>query len=107
MTDTRKQAQGFPVGEYLSDVLEERGWTTRCCAERMGGDVDVDELTLDLHIAAADCHESHPLHAIHDGTMHEETAQGLELALGISAECWMNLDRAYHEWRKQRKEQST
>lgn len=92
-------AEGFPVGEYLDDELRARGWTTRDCAERMGGDPDIDRLTLDLHIAVI---HAPPEHGIHDATMHEETARGLEVATGISAECWMNLDAAYHLWRANR-----
>lgn len=89
-------AQGFPVGEYLSDELEARGWTTRDCALRMGGDPDVDELTLDFILAVLDAPDEHP---IRDATMGEGTARGLEIALGTSAETWLNLDRAYREWR--------
>ncbi len=89
--------QAFSVGEYLAEELEARGWTTRECAERMGGNVDVDHLTLDLHLAEL---ASPPEHAINDATLHPDTAAGLSRAFGSSAELWMNLDRAYHEWRK-------
>lgn len=92
-------AEGFPVGEYIKDELEARGWSTRDCAERMGGDVDLDHLTLDLHLCVS------PDHAAHDATMSEETARGLEIAFGSSAETWLNLDRAYHAWRARRAEQ--
>ena len=90
----------FSVGEYLQDELEARGWTTRDCAERMGGDPDVDQLTLDLHIAVLHAPDDH---AIHDGTMSEETARGLEIALGTSAQTWLNLDREYHRRRAARR----
>ena len=92
-------AQGFPVGEYIDEELKERGWTTRDCAERMGGDVAVDMLTLDLHLAVLSAPEGH---GIHDATMSQETADGLSRAFGTSAELWMNLDRSYHRWRAAR-----
>jgi len=90
-------AEAFPVGEYLEDELKARGWTTRDCAERMCGNVDIDQLTLDLCIALA--HDSANYRCV---MMGAETARGLEIALGTSAETWLNLDRAYHEWRKRR-----
>lgn len=85
---------GFPVGEYLKDELDARGWTTADCAARMGGDAAVNELTLELHLAVLD---APPDHAIHRGTMAEDTAEGLARAFGTSADVWLNLDRAYHQ----------
>lgn len=88
-------AEGFCVGEYIRDELEERGWTTRDCAERMGGDVRVNELTLELHIACIDA----PLdHAIHRAKLNPETAAGLGRAFGTDAQGWLNLDAAYRRW---------
>lgn len=89
----QRQAECFPVGEFIADELEARGWTPRDLAERMGGEVDVNELTIELHIA---CGESHP-----DAYMGQETADGLARAFGTSAELWMNLDAAYRSWRKE------
>lgn len=78
-------AECFPVGEYLSDELDARGWTICDCAERMGGDVELNACKLDFLIAVPDV------------LLDEETAHGLERALGSSAQCWMNLDAAYHK----------
>lgn len=78
--------EAFHVGEYISDELEARGMTVRQLAELMGGDVDENELTLELTIAnvgGAAC------------WMDEETAKGLERAWGTNAQTWLNLDAAY------------
>lgn len=66
----------FPVGKYIADELAARGWTTRDLAERMGGDVAVNELSLELIIH------------VHDKSMYmgKETAGGLARAFGTSAE---------------------
>lgn len=85
-------AETFPVAGYLEDELKARGWTTRDCAERMGGDVDVNDLALQLELAVLD---APPDHAIQHAYMGERTASGLELAMGISAQTWINLDNAH------------
>lgn len=102
MTPEFKAAEGFPVGEYLKDELDARGWTTRDCAERMGGDVDRDTLALDFLLAVVESPDDHKIHTL---TLDEGTARGLEVAMGSSAETWLNLDRAYHKWRAERKVQ--
>ena len=100
----RQSAERFCVGQYIQDELDVRGWTTRDCAERMGGDVDVDELTLDLHIA---CINAPPGHAIHEAMMNQSTADGLERATGVSAGQWMRLDFAYRNWQPPPKDTPT
>ena len=87
-------SERFTVGEYIRDELDARGWTTADCAARMGGEANIDELTLDLHLAAIDAPEDH---AIRRGKMGVSTACGLERALGIPAKTWLVLDRRYHE----------
>lgn len=88
--------EAFTVGEYIEDELIERNWTTLDCARRMGGDVYVDALTLDLHIAAA---HAPPGHAICNGFMGKQTADGLGLAFGVDGQTFLNLDAAYH-WQR-------
>lgn len=83
----------FHPGEYLQDELDARGWSTRDCAERMGGDVDVDHLALDILIACASAPDGHAGTRVR---INDRIAFALERALGTSAETWMNLDRAYH-----------
>lgn len=82
----------FHVGEYLQDELDARNWSTRDCAERMGGNVDVDHLTLDLTIASWQAPEEH---SAKQTTMARETAEGLARAFGTDAETWLRLDEAY------------
>lgn len=77
-------AEAFHVGEYLQDELDARGWTTRDCAERMGGDVNHDTLALDFLLL------KDPAITIDSGT-----AEGLSRAFGSSAETWMNLQRSF------------
>ena len=84
-----KQAERFHPGEYLADELEARGWTTRDCAARMGGDLAVDTLALDLLIACWQGGENRV-------RLGQEMADGLSRAFGTSAKLWMNLDAAYH-----------
>jgi plasmid maintenance system antidote protein VapI len=83
----------FHVGEYLEDELNARGWTTRDCAERMGGNVEIDTLTLDLTIAASYAPHGHVANKCFLGP---DTAAGLAKAFGSSAETWLNLDAEYH-----------
>lgn len=75
----------FHPSEYLADELQARGWTTRDCAQRMGGDPAVDELALDLLMTC-------------DPRLRidEKTATGLARAFGTSAETWRKLKAAYH-----------
>lgn len=86
-------AECFPVGSYLQEELAERGWTTRDCSERMGGNVDIDTLALDFLIDAQDDPRI---------LLDDRTAAGIARATGTNAETWLNLDRAYHQWQKER-----
>ena len=74
------------VGEYLRDELEARGWTTRDCAERMGGDADVYELALDLIVEGI-----YP-----ESRLSLDEARGIARAFGHEPATWMRLDEAYH-----------
>lgn len=92
MSDTN-----FHVGEYIQDELEARGWSTLDCAKRMGGDLDVDALSLDMAIAAA---SAPPGHAAQRMTIGSGLAARLAIAFGIEAQTLLNLDATYHEKRK-------
>jgi len=76
---------GFHVGEYIADEIEARGWTRRDLAERMGGDVAVNLLTLDLLIDLPSL----------ESTLGQETADALSLAFGTSSVLWMKLDASW------------
>lgn len=84
----------FPVWEYIDDEMKARGWDKFDLATAMGGDVDVNYLTLELiqYVTAA-----HP-----ESLIGDETAQGLATAFGTSADIWNNLSSSYAECRKRR-----
>ena len=71
-------AEVFPPGEFLSDELEERGWTHIDFAKIIGKDTRlVNEIVRGKR------------------SVTPETAQLLSEALGTSAQFWMNLETAY------------
>jgi HTH-type transcriptional regulator / antitoxin HigA len=81
-------AEVFPVGEYLEEEMEERGWSSRDVAERMGGDVSVNECAVDLILNVSE---------MRGLRLGKETAEGLARAFGTSAQFWTNLDNSYHQ----------
>lgn len=74
----RQPAEVFPPGEFLSDELEERGWTQTDLAEIIGRPISL-------------------VNGIINGKrgISPETARDLSAAFGTTAEFWMNLDAAY------------
>lgn len=78
----RRPAEVFHPGEYLLDMLNERGWTQTEFAEIIG----------------------RPLQLV-NGIVNKkkgitpETAHEIAAALGTSAKLWMNLDSAYNLWK--------
>lgn len=83
-------AEAFSVGEFIAEELEARGWSTRDCARLMGGNIDINELTIDLWLHLKDPQM----------ILSRETADGLERAFGVTSETWLNLDIAWREWVK-------
>src|SRR2546423_4724151 len=77
-----RPAEVFPAGEYLKDMLEERGWTQNDLAEVMGRS---PMLVSDIISAKR--------------AITPETARGLADALDTSPELWMRLDAAYQIWK--------
>jgi HTH-type transcriptional regulator/antitoxin HigA len=75
-------AQAFPPGELLADELKERGWSTSDLAERMPGDVTLNECAVELLIA---CQWRGVL-------IGRDLAERISVALGTSADYWLNLD---------------
>jgi len=74
----RAPAEVFPPGEYIEDELAERGWTHGLLAEKLGLPVDaLRELLSGRRELGA------------------ETADGLALAFGTSAQVWLNLEARY------------
>ena len=73
-------AEDFPPGEYLRDVLDERGWTVAQFAELIGQPVQALSEILDAKTGIT-----------------TETATSISEALGTSAELWLNLDTTYRQ----------
>lgn len=85
------QVEGFPVGEYIEDELRERGWSHRDAAKRMPGDIDTNELWLDL-LCCTEIWHDRP-----DFVFSVSEANKLEALLGISSEMLLNL---HDQWRE-------
>ena len=80
-------AETFPPGNFIAEELEARGWTARDLAERMGGDVAMNLLVVDMLVLA-------PAKGM---LLGKDTAAQLSSAFGTSSEFWLNLDRAWQE----------
>lgn len=84
----RRLAECFHVGEFIADEMAARGWTSRDVAARMGGEDDaLDELALDLLIACPEV------------LLGDDMPPKLARAFGVPAELFVNLDRAYRDWK--------
>src|SRR4051794_37653472 len=76
-------AEVFPVGEFLADELDERGWSQAEFAEILGRPAQfVSEIVSGKKEITRD------------------SAAQIGAALGTSAELWLNLQNAYHLWRQ-------
>ena len=77
----RIPAEGFPPGEFISEELEERGWSQADLADILGKTpAMVNEI---IKVKRRITHE---------------VAEGLAAAFGTSAEYWTNLETAYQFW---------
>ena len=81
----RQPAEVWPVGKFIQDELDARGWSRLRLAHRMSGARDTNLATIDLLIFA-------PTPGL---LLGEETAQDLSQALGSSPQFWLNLDEAW------------
>lgn len=84
MKNKRRPAEAFPVGEYVSEELEARGWTTAYAASQISGNPDENELWLDLLCCL-------PMWEDFD----ELEANRLEQLFGVSSQTWLNIHDAY------------
>jgi HTH-type transcriptional regulator/antitoxin HigA len=76
-------AEVFPVGEFLAEELDERGWTQTEFAEILGRPAQfVSEIISGKK------------------EITRESAAQIGAALGTSPELWLNLQNAYHLWRQ-------
>ena len=82
----RTPATVFPVGSFILDEMQERGWSIEELGRRMGCDIR-DELAVELLI-----------HAPTKGaTLGEHTAKLLAKAFGTSKELWLKLDETWQQ----------
>ena len=79
-------AEAWHPWEFVVEELQERGWTLDDLAARMGGEFEVNRLTLDFLE-----HSKEELGIV----MGIETSEALGRAFGTSPEFWMNLQTAY------------
>ncbi len=77
----RRSAEVFPVGEYIKDELEARGWNTVEFAEKT-------QITVWYVQRLIDEKED----------IKPWMAKRIGDAFGTGAEVWLNLDQAYKEW---------
>ena len=80
---TQPLAEAFPVGDFLAEELEERGWSEADFAAIMGRPTRfVEELISGERV------------------LTRESAELVGAALGTSAELWLNLQDTYREWER-------
>lgn len=80
--DNPRPAEAFPVGEYLSDELRERGWAVVEFAEILGRPVQAVSEILNGH-----------------KEITPATASEIAAATGTSAETWLRLQDTYRLWK--------
>jgi plasmid maintenance system antidote protein VapI len=90
--DEPMPAQAFPVGAYVRDELEARGWSIQEFVTRMFPIQSVRQRSIDM--LAVDF-----LLTVDDpGLRMGDMAGPMAKALGVSVEFLTNLERAYVEW---------
>jgi HTH-type transcriptional regulator/antitoxin HigA len=82
VTDNPRPAEAFPVGEYLSDELRERGWAVVEFAEILGRPFQAVSEILNGH-----------------KEITPTTAKEIAAATGTSAETWLRLQDTYRLWK--------
>jgi hypothetical protein len=83
-------AEVFPLAEYLSDEMIERGWTSADVAMRManGREYGINILCVELLLAIDD----------EDLKIDDETFSGLAAAFGVSEAMFRSLDANWRRW---------
>ena len=75
---TKDLLEVFPPGEYLKDELEARGWS----AQKFANIVGCDSALVDRIISGTE-------------PITPRRARMREEGLGVSAQCWLNLEAVY------------
>lgn len=86
----RVPAECWPLGHFLREEMDERGWGINDVVARMGGDPQVSEMVLRMTLTIEDP----------DLLLDDETASGLSRAFDVSNEYFINLDKAWRDWCK-------
>ncbi|WP_424138645.1 hypothetical protein [Roseomonas chloroacetimidivorans] len=76
----------FHPSEFIQEELEARGWSRDDLAQRMGGDVAVNRLALDIYFEVG---PDEPL------LLLGGSAEGMSRAFGVSVDLLLNLERAW------------
>jgi len=88
--------EAFPVGKFVAEELETRGWTTAHAATLLDGDPVENELWLRLLCCL-------PAWEKHNVVFSEREAKELEQLFGVSAQTWLNLDVSYRKWKESKR----
>ncbi len=80
--------EAFPVGEYVAEELEARGWSTAHAAGLMDGNPAENELWLDLLCCM-------PLWKKHGHQFSQDEAERLAKLFGTSSVVWTDLYKSY------------
>lgn len=91
MAETLKPAEVWPVGTFIQEEMDARGWDMATVAYRMGA-TTLRDASLNLCCVAM-------LLAVHDKNLvlDRDTAEGLGRAFDVSPDYFLNLDRMWRE----------
>ena len=81
----RMPVEVFPPGDFIAEELAARGWTEADLAERMGGDIAINQFCVDFLINVRD----------RSLILDADTAEGLGRAFDVSPDYFLNLDKAW------------
>ncbi len=93
----RTPAEVFPVGHFLQEEMDARGWGLEDLLNRMPGDRRLNQLHVELILAAS----KFDIETQRDLRIGDTSA--LAHAFGTSKEFWTNLDEAYVKFLNQSK----
>lgn len=87
----QRPAEAFPVGSFIAEELEARGWSVADLAARMPGNFIRNALVLQVIIIVRS-----PTLTL--GSMAEKLAG----AFGTSPEFWHGLEKQYRDWHRRK-----